>query len=69
MRAWCPTPYKEAFPNMGTANRVVRDMQRRKKRSKNNPLPQAPYQCECGSVHFADPRQVRVYQRMGRVAS
>ena len=59
----CPTPYKQAFANKCAARMVVKAMQRRGKYGKGRPLPQTPHECPCGSVHLADPRRARGYER------
>jgi len=48
-----PHAIQEAFSTEGEARNVIRYMQRRAKRKKNNYYPVKPYKCRCGSVHLA----------------
>ena len=61
MSAFCPSPYKEAFPSMNAARKVVRQMQGRTKRGKSHSLAQEPYKCHCGEYHLAHPSRKRAY--------
>lgn len=61
MTAFCPCSYKEAFPSMGAARKVVRNMQVRTKRGKSHSLAQEPYRCNCGQYHLAHPSRKRAY--------
>lgn len=62
MAGFCASPYKESFPSMGAARKVVRQMQRRSKRGKSHSLAQTPYRCNCGEFHLAYPKRVKAYE-------
>lgn len=53
---YCPTPYKDSYPNRGAARKVMRDMRSRARRSKRKYSPVEPYDCYCGGVHLTTKR-------------
>lgn len=63
MSGYCPSAYKEAFPSMGAARKVVREMRVRTKRGKSHSLAQVPYKCNCGEYHLAYPKRSQAYEK------
>ena len=61
MAGFCPSPYKDAYPSMGAARKVVKEMKVRSRRQKNKPLPQEPYKCNCGEYHLTHPKRRAAY--------
>jgi hypothetical protein len=59
----CPTPYKDSFASMGEARKVVESMQQRRHRGrKRSGTIGSPYHCQCGQVHLASTRRIKVLQ-------
>jgi hypothetical protein len=59
----CPTPFKDTFATEGEARTVMRQMQRRSKRTKGKYYPVEPYKCRCGAVHLTSSHRRLVYGR------
>lgn len=63
MSGYCPSPYKDTFPSMSRAQKVIRNLERRSRNGKSHSLPQMAYKCPCGQYHLTYPKPRTVQDR------